>query len=346
VRPGSLGQLTLLRGGFSRESSSRMISLFRKYIASRLAVRAIVSTGILACFLPAAQAQAAVPTRTQLASQLENGVLSFTAVVNDVEGQPVSEGSVSFETAKGSLGSVFVHGGVATLNLTNPPAWARTVTAVYHGDSAFAASSAITTVVSDQSSTVPGFTVTASPSSFTVSPGQYETVNLTITSQNGFSQQVNLSCSGNPGSTACNFNPVDATPPANGSILSSMQITTQASSGILSSHAQPLGRSGAAYALVIPGLLALAGVGALRRRNVGALRVLGLASLLAAGAMGLTACNPRYSYEHYKPSPNYGTAPGNYTIVVSAYSSNGTNITQATSPDGCSGAVCVAMTVQ
>ncbi len=322
-----------------------MILLFRKHIASRLA--ATVSMGILASILPAARAQGAAPTRTQLVSQRQSGVLSFTADVTDIQGQPVSEGSVSFETAKGSLGSVFVHNGVATLNLTNPPAWARTVTAVYHGDSAFASSSALTTVVSDQSSTVPGFTVTASPSSFTVTPGQYETLNLTITSQNGFSAQVNLSCSGVPLSVDCDFNPVIATPPANGTTISSMQVTTQASSGVNSSHAEPLSRSGAAYALVIPGLLALAGVGALRRRNLGVLRVLGMALLLAAGAMGLTACNPRYSYEHYQPSPNYGTAPGNYVIVVSAYSSNGTAITQATSTDAsCSGATCIAMTVQ
>ncbi len=342
MQPGGFEPLPILRGGFSRESSSRMISLFRKHIASTT-----VSLGILACLATFAGAQAAAPTRTQLASQRQGGVLSFTADVRDVQGQAVSEGSVSFETTKGSLGSVFVHDGVATLNLTNPPTWARTVTAVYHGDAAFAASEASTTLVADDSSTVPGFTVTASPSSFTLTAGQYETVNLTITSQNGFSEQVNLSCSGLPSSAGCNFNPVIATPPADGTVLSSMQITTQASSGILSSQAKPLGRSGAAYALVIPGLLALAGLGALRRRNFGALRVLGMALLLAAGTLGLTACNPRYGYEHYHPSPNYGTAPGSYTIVISAYSSNGTAITQATSSDAsCSGAVCVAMTVK
>jgi hypothetical protein len=342
MQPGGLGRLPLPRGGFSRESSSRMISLFRKHIASTT-----VSLGILASVAAFAHAQGAAPTRIQVASQNQDGVLSFTADVNDVQGQPVSEGSVSFETPKGSLGSVFVHDGVATLNLKNPPAWARTVTAVYHGDSAFAGSQASTTVVSEGGSTVPGFTVSATPSSFTVTPGEYETVNLTITSQNNFSAQVNLSCSGLPGAAACNFNPVIVTPPANGTVLSSMQITTQASSGILSSHAEPLSRSGTAYALVIPGLLALAGVGALRRRNFGALRVLGMALLLAAGTLGLTACNPRYSYEHYKPTPNYGTPPGNYTIVISAYSSNGTAITQATSSDAsCAGAFCVAMTVK
>jgi hypothetical protein len=101
------------------------------------------------------------------------------------------------------------------------------------------------------------------------------------------------------------------------------------------------------YAVVIPGLLALAGVGAIRRRNFGGLRIVGLVMLLAAGTLGLTACNVRYKYLNYQPSPNFGTAAGTYTVVVAAYSTNGTAITYGTSPDGsCSGAVCLTLTVQ
>jgi hypothetical protein len=109
----------------------------------------------------------------------------------------------------------------------------------------------------------------------------------------------------------------------------------------------PLNGSRTVWALVLPGMLALAGVGAVRRKHWTALRVLGLLMLLGAGMMGLTACNTRYSYLHYKPSPNFGTPAGNYTVVISAYSTNGTAITNATSSDAnCSGAVCVALTVQ
>jgi hypothetical protein len=101
------------------------------------------------------------------------------------------------------------------------------------------------------------------------------------------------------------------------------------------------------YAVVIPGLLALAGVGAIRRRNFGGLRIVGLVMLLAAGTLGLTACNVRYKYLNYQPSPNFGTAAGTYTVVVAAYSTNGTAITYATSSDAsCAGAVCLALTVQ
>jgi hypothetical protein len=325
--------------------------LFRNPIDQRRAFRLAISTGILACTAVCgasafAQAQTPAVTRTQLASEQDGGVLSLTAKVADVEGTPVNEGSVSFETPKGSLGSVFVQGGVAVLDLTNPPAWARMITAVYHGDAAFADSSAATTVMADASS-LPGFTVTANPSSATVTPGQFATIGLTVTSQNGFSAAVNLSCSGLPGVSNCNFNPVVLTPPANGSTTSALQITTAAASGYGSQVENPFGKPGAAYAVVLPGLLALAGVGALWRKHAGVLRVVGIALLLSAASLGLTACNQRYSYEHYHPSPNYGTLPGNYTIVIAAYSSNGTNITQATSTDAsCNGATCIALTVQ
>lgn len=314
-----------------------MISLFRKHLVM----------ACLAALATALAAQAQVATRTQLSTERSGGVLSLTAQVDDVQGQPVTEGSVSFETTKGSLGSVFVHDGVATLNLTNPPAWAKSVTAVYHGDTSFANSNAVTAVTSNAATALPGFTVTASPSSLTLPAGQYGTVNLTITSQNGFSEAVNLSCSGLPGASTCNFNPVVATPKANGSVISAMQITTMARSGSASQGASLRTHSNTTYALVVPGLLALAGLGALRRRNFAALRVVGVLMLLGAGTFGLTSCAARYNYLHYKPAPNYGTPAGNFTIVVSAYSTNGTAITQATSSDpNCAGAVCVALTVQ
>ena len=123
------------------------------------------------------------------------------------KGRAVSEGSVSFETARGSLGSVFVRDGAATLNLSNPPQWAKTVTAVYHGDAAFRGVGGQRRVLRGGPSGLPGFTVTASPSSLSLTPGQFGTVNLTVTSQNGFSEQVNLSCSGHAGRLELQFQP-------------------------------------------------------------------------------------------------------------------------------------------
>lgn len=322
-----------------------MISQFRKDILHL----PVTIAGLLGLFLIAAgPAQAQAPTRIQVSADGTNGALSFTAKVSDIGGAPVSEGSVSFETAKGSLGSVFVHEGTAALHLSNPPQWLRTVTAVYHGTPGFANAAASTDVSSDATSTLPGFTVTASPSSLSLVPGQYGTVNLTVTSQNGFSEQVNLSCSGLPSTAFCNFNPTVLTPPANGSGISAMQITTQATSGVgAKNSSSPAESGGGLYAALIPGALALAGLGALRRRKGNLLRFFGMLILLTAGTLGLSACNPRFKYLKYQPSPNFGTAAGTYAVTISAYSTDGTAITYATSSDsGCSGAVCVALTVQ
>lgn len=317
---------------------------FPKNIALQLTVVFVLLTCL---FGGEARADAQVATRTQVSAQRNDGVLSFTAKVADVGGAPVSEGSVSFETAKGSLGSVFVREGAATLNLTNPPQWAKTVTAVYHGDSAFAGSAASTEVSTDAASGVPGFTVTANPSSLTLTAGQFGTLELAVTSQNGFSEAVNLSCSGLPGAATCNFNPVVLSPPANGSANSALQITTMATSGKMGEQPGPIPGHTAIYAVTIPGLLALVGVGAIRRRNWSVLRAVGVLMLLGAGTLGLSACSQRYDYLHYKPSPNYGTGAGTYTVIISAYSTNGTAITQATSSDpGCSGATCVTLIVQ
>lgn len=325
-----------------------MISLFRKTKTTTGRVLLAVLAGILSCSSMLAQNRAA--TRTQISSEVSNGVLSLNAKVTDVQGQPVEDGSVSFETAKGSLGSVYVHDGWAALNLTNAPSWARSVSAVYHGTEVLAPSAASASVVPDATSGVPGFTVTVNPSTLSLSAGQYGSVLLTVTSQNGFADAVNLSCSGLPSASNCNFTPAVVTPAANGTGTSSLQITTTAPSGINTGSELkpgPLGGSGVRFAVVIPGLLALAGVGAIRRRHFGAVKVLGLVLLLAAGSLGLTACNQRYSYLHYHPSPNFGTGPGNYTIVIAAYSSNGTAITQATSSDAsCAGATCIALTVK
>jgi hypothetical protein len=87
-----------------------------------------------------------------------------------------------------------------------------------------------------------------------------------------------------------------------------------------------------AYAIVLPGVLALAGLGALRRRSeVATLRVLGFMALLAAGGLGLGACNARYDYLKHPPSGNPGTAPGTYTITVSGYASlNGASVVSQT----------------
>ena len=314
------------------------------------AIYVVLLTVLTLLLIPAAHAQQV--TRTQLTASSVSGKLTLQAQVSDISSTPLNNGSVSFETAKGSLGSAFVQNGTASLTVSSLPAGVQSVTAVYHPVTADYSLSASTPaeVSADDTSTVASFNVTASPSSVTLTAGQYGTVLLTLNSVNGFTGIVNLSCSFLPNTlgqeAACTFTPVTLTLPANGSVTSSMQITTYAASGVSSSkNESPFFPGHTYYALLLPGGFALFGVLALRRKNGHALRMLGVVALLAVCTAGLTACGSRYGYLLHKPFPNYGTPAGSYTLVVSAYSSNGTTVQNATTSSGCSGAACIALTV-
>jgi hypothetical protein len=305
----------------------------------RLAVSVGLSAGLVVLATSVATpAWAQTATRIQLSASAEsvNGTAKtvLTATVGSATGGSLSDGSVSFETAKGSVGSAFVQNGVATLALDRLPQGTTSVTAVYHPAGSYAASSASTTVTPAATSTTPAFTVTGNPTTLSLSPGDFGTSLLTITSVNGFSEAVNLSCSGLPQYSTCTFTPTPVTPAANSTITSTLQITTEANSGAV--HDLPgfgRGASGIAYAILIPGVLAFAGIGALRRKSYGSFRILGFVLLLGAGVLGTSGCAARYYYNHRPPAANGETPAGTYTVVVSAYASNGTSVQSATPLD-------------
>jgi Bacterial Ig-like domain (group 3) len=285
-----------------------------------------------------ADAWAQTATRTQLSSAREaqgnTAQTVFTAKVADVSGNPVSSGTVTFESAKGSIGSAVVENGTATVKVDNLPPATGSVTAVYSGDESHSSSSAAVSLQADATSTLPDFSVTANPTSLTVSPGGYATTVLTITPLNGFADMVTLSCSGIPAASTCVFSPTTVTP-LNGAVAtSSLQIQTQGPAGQTSAVPPPGFSSTAghiAYAVVLPGMLALAGLGALRRRSgLAGLRALGFVALLAASGMGLSSCAARYNYLNKPPASNPGIGAGTYNLTVAAYANNGTAVTSHT----------------
>ena len=287
----------------------------------------------LVCLAGLAQAQ--VATHTDLTQAASGHGVTFTAKVSDVAGNPAADGVVSLVNAQGqSLGSAFVKNGEATIQVGQQPA--GRVYADYSGSQAFRASVAQAQPLDTGASTLPDFTVTANPSSVTVSPGEFATVVLTITPQNGFNQMVTLSCAGNPAPSDCTFSPTTLTPPLDPTtkqplpINSSLQISTQAASG-KSAVVWPGSGSHIAFALVLPGILALIGLGTTRKRaGLNKLRVLGMVALLAASTLGLGACAQRYDYLHHPPAGNPGIQAGTYNITVAAYASNGATVTSHT----------------
>ena len=299
------------------------LELLRQGIGSRAAKAAGL---VLAVCLAAATAGAQVATRTHLSvAQVGQGA-TFTAKVADVAGNPASNGSVSFVTAKGSLGSAFVENGVATLTVEKLPQGTGSVTASYSGGESYGAS-ATTAAATAAAAGLPDFALTATPSSVSVTPGEFANITVTVTPENGFTDMVTLSCSGQPTTTVkCVFSPTTLTPLTAAAVTSTLQIQTQGPSG--TSAKAERSPSTVAFAFVLPGVLALAGLGALRKGSgIGVLRVLGLVALLGAG-LGLGACSERYGYLNHPPSGNPGVVAGTYTITLSGYASiNGTSVT-------------------
>jgi hypothetical protein len=299
--------------------------------AAGLALAALmISTGA------SAWGQAATRTQLSASRDAQGGAAQtvFTAKVAEVSGEPVSTGTVSFEAAKGSIGSAVVENGVATLRVDKLPRGTSSVTAVYQGGTSFATSSGSAQANADGTSTLPDFSVIANPTSVTLSPGAYGTITISITPENGFSEMVTLSCSGNPSTSTCVFSPTTLIP-TNGAVATSvLQIQTQAASGTNNAELNPdalSGRRHVAYALVLPGMLALVGLGALRRRSgLAGLRVLGFVALLTASSLGLSSCAARYNYLHKPPAANPGIQAGTYPITIAAYATNGTSVTSHT----------------
>ena len=284
-------------------------------VRQRTGPRAAKATGILlAVWMVVAGAGAQLATRTHVSVASVDKGSTLTATVADVAGNPAKSGAVSFETAKGSVGSAAVVDGTATLTVDKLPQGTRSLTAAYSGAEGLAASAA-STAASPQASELPDFGLTANPSSVSVTAGQYANVSVTVSPENGFNDMVTLSCSDVPAAATCTFSPMALTPQRGAAVTSTLQIQTHAASGT-SSRLEP--GSTVAFAIVLPGIFALAGLGALRRKTgFAGLRVLGVAALLVSGVMALGGCSARYGYLNHPPSGNPGLAAGTYTIVVS-----------------------------
>lgn len=296
----------------------------------------LYSAAVIALFLVLPQGHSqtnsqTIGTRTTLAIARETAGTTFTVTVKDPTGATVSDGSVSLVSGGASLGAAFVNAnGTATLTLDKLPANMTQVTAVYSGSNLYAASaSASANVQANATTGLPDFAITANPASLSLTAGSYGASIITVTPENGFSQQVTLSLSGLPGGTTSTFTPSIVTANSTtGPVPSTLQIQTTALSGALNPGPLPGGNAGhLAYAMVFPGVLALVGMGALRKRGGNGLRLLGLVVLLLASASGLTACSQRYSYLNHPPAKNPGTPAGSYTVVVTAYSNNGGQVT-------------------
>ncbi len=296
-----------------------------------------------------------IPSRINLSVSTAEGPARTGATFNvEVTGGASSDaaasvptGSVSFMKGEFSIGAAFLDSeGRASYTVTALPAGEQKITAVYQGDDNFEATSSAPAVVTADASGVSGFTLTASNSSLSVVAGNTATTVITATPENGFNQGVSLSCSGAPYvSVTCVFSPAQVTPgtptatnPNGTPAISTLSILTTAYNGgeLREPGLRPGlgGSSDTVYAVVAPGMLALAGLGLTRRRwshgkARGAAKVIAILFLLVASGIGLSSCSQLYHYYHRPPEANPGTPAGTYTIVITGITGTGSSLSTA-----------------
>lgn len=304
-----------------------------------LRLNTVVVLGI-ALALPAwamGAAASTISTQTRMTAETHDShgrtqaVLSVSVAGTD--GAPADGAVVIRDAGKPVAGAVLGADGTAQLTVGLLPG-SHSLIAEYAGDASHQTSTSEPAAVNAQTSATPGYTVAVSPGSMTLTAGQVGNVTVSITPVNASALTapmfVALSCSGNPDQSACTFTPqnIEILPNATAAVTSNMVISTQAK-GTRAMLQPPSGSNShpVAWAMLLPGVLGLGGLafGARRRRWLQRLSLIALVGLLST--LGMTACAPRYNYFNHGPAYNLPTPPGNYTLQVTAQSSNGVTAT-------------------
>ena len=244
-----------------------------------------------------------------------NGQITLKATVSGDS----PTGSVSFASGTTSLGTATLTNGVATLQTSLAAAGSYATTATYQGDqnNAASTSSAVTIVIA-----APDFTVTATPTSGTVPPGQTATFTFTVTPAGGYSGTVKFSCGPLPAQAACSFSPAGVAPSGGSPVSSTLTVTTVAATTALNpnQHSTPsLPPWIPAGGLALAGAMGVAFAPRKIRRWNRQLRLFSWGLLLASIPLSVLGCGGGNS----SPSTPATTAAGSYTISVNVTDSAG-----------------------
>lgn len=299
--------------------------------------------------LPAAAAPG-IATQTSLNVQTsdQSGHTQATAAISvmGVDGTPAS-GAVLLEDGSRQLAEVLLNSNGQATAQVSLPAGDHALQAVYTGDAAHLKSSSITSNVTGQASSTPGFAITLAPVSpsslpLAVTDGDSGTVAVTVVPEDNAALTapmfVTLSCSGLPSLASCTFTPESieilattpascpsGSPPSACPPVSSMLIQTQRQGTTGALTPTRLGRrnSPIAWAILLPGMLGLGGLawGTRRRKWLNRLVLVALLGLVTT--LGTTACNPLYYYYNHGPTVTPSTPTGSFNITVTGQSANG-----------------------
>ena len=177
-------------------------------------------------------------------TQGSNGTSTIT--VHDVNG---FSGSVTLAASGLPSGVTAAFGtnpttGTSVLTLTaSATATTGTSTVTITGTSG-SLTATTTLALTVNSTATPAFSVSASPTSVTVTQGTSGTSTITVTSTGGFSSATTLSASGLPSGVTAAFSTNPVTPPANGSATSTLTLTASASATVGTATVTITGTSG------------------------------------------------------------------------------------------------------
>lgn len=333
--------------------------------ALRLELGAALGIALAMLSLPGVANAQTARTETTLAVKAggATGQARATVTVTQDNGAPAS-GIVALKEGNRQLASVALNSSGQADTTVDLPAGPHTLSAVYLGNATQQSSVSRPEATTTITSTTPDFQVTVSAltPSATLTAGSAGNALVTVTPMNNAALTspmfITLSCSGLPDQSSCTFtptileiasttptscaagSPAAACPPTSSIVIQTEGPGTagHGATAMLTPNGPGRGPTPEVLALLFPGVLALGGLAWGTRRRRWLSRVLVLAAVGVVTVMGTTACNPQYHYYHNGQPVNQPTPPGNYTVTVTAQSSNGiTAITHSTN---------LAMTVQ
>jgi hypothetical protein len=171
------------------------------------------------------------------------------------------------------------------------------------------------------SSTAADFSLSASPTSGTITAGQAATFTLNVTPSGGFNQAVNLTCGGAPPAATCMISPAAVTPNGSSAATATITLSTTARGTVgpwqrprwIFPHDQ---LEVTKILWLILTITLLAGLLAGRRRRMRL--TLGLAMLMVLLGVGCTG-------SVRSTTPIAGTPAGTYTLTLTGSSGTGSS---------------------
>ena len=247
---------------------------------------------------------------------------TLTATVTaGLSGRPAATGAVSFYDGTTLLGTGMLTSAKATFATSSLASGKHSITAVYSGDSNFnpITSTAVSVTVA---ALTPGFTLTGTPATVSVTGGSQGVVALNLAANATFNGAVTLTCSGMPANGSCSVNPGSVTLTAGSTSAATLILGTTAT------HAE-LQRAPTAWEQPFAGvaLAALFGIFLGRRKHARMLAGLALGLLLSISAV-LVGCSGNNGNDPSKSALT--VAPGTYNVTVTATPASGSAAAQTT----------------